>query len=274
MAGLQAEKGEGGSGMGVRGALMSLQRAPQSSRACSALTWPSVSVSIGYAQIGRISPGAPGLAFLTLSHPPTRDENVASLLRIATPQKSQAGWPLLASGDCPFCSPPRRPQNFSPPQCHCPETSICPEDSSVRPENSLWGQGLASQNTKQPPEKQGPEEKRGGDGLNRGQWSRKGRAGTEAGSLSLSWERCTVSPEYIQSVHGLCTGVTCTYWGHREIKGVVPLLETGSLEPSTEVPGGLHSQSVGLNDKSQEEHQQSSVPHFLLSSALSHPRSC
>lgn len=32
---------------------MSLQRAPQSSRACSALTWPSVSVSIGYAQIGR-----------------------------------------------------------------------------------------------------------------------------------------------------------------------------------------------------------------------------
>ena len=47
MAGLQAEKGEGGSGMGVRRALMSLQRAPQSSRSCSALTGPSVSVSTG-----------------------------------------------------------------------------------------------------------------------------------------------------------------------------------------------------------------------------------
>lgn len=119
------------------------------------------------------------------------------------------------------------------------------------------GQGHGSQNTKQPPEKQGPEEKRGGDGLNGGQWSRKGRAGTEASSLnlSLSWERCTVSPEYIQSVHGLCTGVTCTYWGHWEIKRVVLLLETGSLEPSTEVPGGLHNQSVGLKDKSQAEHQ-------------------
>ena len=28
----------------------------------------------------------------------------------------------------------------------------------MRPENSLCGQGFASQNTKQPPEKQGPEE--------------------------------------------------------------------------------------------------------------------
>ena len=92
-------------------------------------------------------------------------------------------------------------------------------------------------------------------------------------NLSLSWERCTVSLEYIQSVHGLCTGVTYTYWGHWAIKGVVLLLETGTLEPSTEVPGGLHNQSVGLNDKSQEEHQQSSVPHFLLSSALPHPGS-
>ena len=33
MVGLQAEKPESGSGMGVRGALMSLQRVPQSSRA-------------------------------------------------------------------------------------------------------------------------------------------------------------------------------------------------------------------------------------------------
>lgn len=32
---------------------MSLQKAPQSSRACSAVTGPSVSVSIRYAQIGR-----------------------------------------------------------------------------------------------------------------------------------------------------------------------------------------------------------------------------
>ena len=66
------------------------------------------------------------------------------------------------------------------------------------------GQGHGSQNTKQPPEKQGPEEKRGGDGLNGGQWSRKGRAGTEASSLnlSLSWERCTVS----RSTSKACTG--------------------------------------------------------------------
>ena len=134
------------------------------------------------------------------------------------------------------------------------------------------GQGHGSQNTKQPPEKQGPEEKRGGDGLNGGQWSRKGRAGTEASSLNLrlSWERCTVSPEYIQSVHGLCTRVTCTSWGHWEIKRVVLLLETGSPEPSTEVPGGLHSQSVGLKDKSGRA-SSSSVPHFLLSSALPIP---
>ena len=77
-------------------------------------------------------------------------------------------------------------------------------------------------------------------------------------------------PEYIQSMHWLCTGVTCTYWGHWEIKQVVLLLETGSLEPSTEMPGGLHSQSVGLKDKSGRA-SASSVPHFLLSSALPIP---
>lgn len=178
-----------------------------------------------------IRPGAPGLAFLILSHPATRDENTASLLRNSYPQKRAK----LAG----LCWPPGTAHSAALPEHHRTSpllTAIAVKPLSAR--RSPVGQGHGSQNTKQPPEKQGPEEKRGGDGLNGGQWSRKGRAGTEASSLnlSLSWERCTVSPEYIQSVHGLCTGVTCTHWGHREIKRVVLLLETGSLEPSTEAP--------------------------------------
>lgn len=42
-----------------------------------------------------------------------------------------ASWDV-ASQDCPFCSPLRRPQNFFPFHCHCPGTSIRLEDSSVR----------------------------------------------------------------------------------------------------------------------------------------------
>lgn len=129
MVGLQAEKPEGGSGMEVRGALMSLRGFPKAPGLDPLSPGPQCLSRKDMPRLEGIRPGAPGLAFLILSHPATRDENTASLLRIATPKKSQAGSPLLASRDCPFYSPPRAPQKF-PPHCHCRETSVCLEESS------------------------------------------------------------------------------------------------------------------------------------------------
>lgn len=173
--------------MGVRGALTSLQRTPHSSGACSSAPW-TLTVCLN-----RICPeevtrsGALGLAFLTLSHPATRvrGKNATGLIRIATQKRAKpAGlcWPpmpthsTVVSGDqrTPLLivitlKPP--PSAWRTPGREWPSPSLGDRGMTHRIPSSL----LRSKT-----------QKRDGGGINGGQRSGKGRAGTNTSSWHLS----------------------------------------------------------------------------------------